>query len=923
MLGRMLAGRTGLSPVMVGRSSPLARLTALATGATAPAVALVAGEAGVGKTRLLREFTHALPPGITVLAGQADTNSLGRPFELVRTVLGVAQLPEGADLVAVAVAEIGSRVGSRGVVIFEDLHWADAESVEVFERLAASNLPILLVGTFRPDELTRMLPAADMLVRLDRRHTVQHYRLDRLSRAEVQQFLHAVYGRVVPSAAVEMLHTRTGGNPFFLEELLASAGDLDPDQLAVQPLPWSLAELVRRQLDGLSPDERRVVDATAVLGRGAAFDVLATVTGMTEAELIAILRGLVGRGLVIEDEPDQFTFRHALVRDAVEGQLLGRERRRLHEAALDALKETSCVELVALARHAAGAGHYEELIALAREGVDQYLEQGSTFLALQLALCALAEAPDDLVLLAGAARAAWLVGLNDESLSYAESWERHARTPEERCAALRVLARLHWERGDSEARWKAVDEIEALVPSLGDGVERGIALAHLAQAHMLDAHVTDAVRWADEALESVAGIEGDAARQVRAQALIEKGSALLDAQDHSVLGEEILRDGIELAEAVGDFFQAARGYNNMTKIIPANGPDGRDLVERLANAVERAGLEAMGQTNLALRRVDLAVAQADRPAAQELLSTVDLVPLERPGRRAAHLGAWPVASSATLAIEDGDFAAAVELIASLSDLFQEPGYEDRQWLAVLLLQIAVHAGDAAEVKTRWEALRRIPLSHVRSWPECVLEPIDAGVGAGIEPGELRGWVDQHRPLAEREPWFPLAEAWMLSAEGDTTAAIGSWDALLGPGEDDLGLPNWLLASARARYARDLRAVGRTADALAQAEQARRLLDRWPGWRRDAIDALLTRLRSASPVDGPVELTPREREVAALIAEGLSNAELARRLFISPKTAAVHVSNILTKLGMTGRAEVAAWAVRTGVATAVGAPGGRN
>ena len=94
---------------------------------------------------------------------------------------------------------------------------------------------------------------------------------------------------------------------------------------------------------------------------------------------------------------------------------------------------------------------------------------------------------------------------------------------------------------------------------------------------------------------------------------------------------------------------------------------------------------------------------------------------------------------------------------------------------------------------------------------------------------------------------------------------------------------------------------------------RQLLDRWPGWRRDEVDALLSRLDTAVAVDG--ELTRREREVAALLAEGLSNSELARRLYISPRTAAVHVSNILTKLGMTSRTEVAAWAVRNGLSAA--------
>ena len=90
--------------------------------------------------------------------------------------------------------------------------------------------------------------------------------------------------------------------------------------------------------------------------------------------------------------------------------------------------------------------------------------------------------------------------------------------------------------------------------------------------------------------------------------------------------------------------------------------------------------------------------------------------------------------------------------------------------------------------------------------------------------------------------------------------------------------------------------------------------RWPGVRKDRAEALARRLQGASTrLDG--ELTAREREVAALLADGLTNGQLAERLFISPKTAAVHVSNILMKLGMSSRAEVAAWAVRSGLAGA--------
>ena len=158
------------------------------------------------------------------------------------------------------------------------------------------------------------------------------------------------------------------------------------------------------------------------------------------------------------------------------------------------------------------------------------------------------------------------------------------------------------------------------------------------------------------------------------------------------------------------------------------------------------------------------------------------------------------------------------------------------------------------------------------------------------------------------------EAQLLEAEGDVEAALDRYLAAVRPG---LGFdPVWNRAGVHMGAARCLLALDRNEDARHHAEAAAALLERWPGWRQREAAALLRRLDPRPPPAGdgdPTALTPREREVAALLAEGLSNAEVARRLYISTKTAAVHVSNILAKLGMASRAEVAAWAVRTGIA----------
>ena len=412
-LNQVLGGRVGLSPVMVGRSAAYAQLrslmpTASVTVADLPTVALVAGEAGVGKTRLLRELVADLPSGITVLSGAADPDALGRPYSLAAAVLPGP--PSGFTDPDAVVARFAERIGDDpAIVIFEDLHWADAESATVIDRLAQLSCPrLLLIGTYRPDDLSRRLPGGDLLLRLERRHAVEQVRLDRLDRNDVGALVAAIYSSPPTSAVIEAVSTRSGGNPFLIEEIVAATGcrEGSPSDLLAARLPWSLEEAVRSQLEGLTTPERRVLEAAAVCGPTTRFEALARAADMPEDALLEVLRRLVDANLLVEADDDRFSFRHALVSDEVERQLLGRERRLLHERALEGLRSSGGDDLAAMARHAAGAGRFEEFVTLSRDAAQHYLAQGSTFQSLRLAADALSEAPDDPVLLAVAAESA-------------------------------------------------------------------------------------------------------------------------------------------------------------------------------------------------------------------------------------------------------------------------------------------------------------------------------------------------------------------------------------------------------------------------------------------------------------------------------------------------------------------------------------
>jgi DNA-binding NarL/FixJ family response regulator/tetratricopeptide (TPR) repeat protein len=923
----MLVGRTGLSPVMVGRAAELDRLVALAGARPVPSVALVAGEAGIGKTRLVQELVAAMPAGTVVLAGQADPGSVGRPMELFLDALRGADVGEHADLLAAvrdddrsadersrAAVELVRRLteGRVGLVVFEDLHWADAESLALIERLAEpEGGRLLLVGTYRPDGLTRRHPAADLLPRLDRRHSVTHVHLDRLGPREVSSFLAAVYGAEPSFRVVDALHTRTGGHPFFLEELVASAGEGRCEDLDAMPLPWTVAELVRSQLDDLEPDVREMVTTAAVLGRRVSFDVLAAVTCATEDELIRRLRVAVDAGLLVEGEPDVFGFHHEIAREAIEAGLLGREQRRLHEKALASLRGSASRDHVSLVHHARGAGRFDEMVDEARIGAQDSLSRGSPFQALQLAEVGLTEAPDDLDLLSAAARAAWLTDVLDDAMAHAERWLELARAAgeaSEQAEALTIRARIAFDAGDVEAMAAETDELIALLDDL-TVEERARAMAAIAQSYMLRELAEPTVEWADRA-QALA--EANDLPQVAVQAMIERGSMLTRTSRTDPKAWEQLEEAAEAAERSGDHLLAARAFNNL--LIHARrwrDPDGvRALIERLRVHAQASGYRVL---DVPLARGELAAMDGDLDGAIAALAEIDEV--AQVGRAQRTGNRWVAVMRAGLALEAGDLDAAARFTEDAKPITERtaPG------VIGLDAHLAMRRGDLAAARRHLARLLDAVRDEGVASASLTHDVMAAGLSAGMAPDELRpladlaGYYVGHR-LPDDDPWRRLHEAQLAEASGDVEAAASLYAAAAAGLADALDVLAAHRGTAHVGAAQALVALGRLDEARVHAQAAAPHLARWRGWRVDQLRAVERRLGlSDGEVTGPAALTPREREVAALLAEGLSNSQLAERLYISPRTAAVHVSNILAKLGMSSRTEVAAWAAGGGLA----------
>ena len=925
----MLVGRTGLSPVMVGRAAELDRLAQLLGARRTPSVALVAGDAGVGKTRLVQELVARVPAGTMVLAGQADPGSLGRPLELFLDSLDGCRLEPYGDLLDVAgdrsrTAEERVRAGVElvrrltaghtGLLVFEDLHWADSESIALFEELAEPDGgQLLLVGSYRPDGLTRRHPAAELLPRLERRHSVTHLNLGPLSPSDVGALLTAVYEQAPSFRLVESLHARTGGNPFFLEELVAASGDVELEDLCDLPLPWTVAEVVRGQVDDLAPDARRIVSAAAVLGRRVSFDLLAAVTGTPEDRLIELLRELVGAGFLVETDPDVFGFRHELAREAIEGTLLGRERRRLHEAGLDALRAEGSRDYAAIARHARGAARFDDLVAAARRGAREYLAVGSTYLALRLAEVGLSEVEDDLELRALAAEAAWLAGMPAESIGHADRWLQLARDADsagDEAEALSLRTRLALDHGEKDLAAAFTDELIAILDNLPADEKRARAMAAVAQSYMLRDLRDPTCEWADKA---IALAEANGLPGIRLAALVEKGSALMTEPGTEDEGRALLEAAADEGARLGERVLAARALNNLVWHARRWAPDEvRDRLERMRQHAEAAGFTSLASGSYAEGAATLAAIEGDLDGA--------IAQLERRRGDRIQAGAanpdWLAIVQAGFALEAGDLAAAERYTRHTKPVRPRTAVA----VAGLDLNLAFRHADLPRARALLADL--LATSDERGgWlpADQVHDLLASGLRAGMPYAELRPLVERvtrwgGRPLDPASPWGRLLAGQVAEAQGDPEAAAAGYVAAAnGLRATDVELAGHR-GTAHVGAARNLIALGRLDEARTHTERATEILARWRGWRVEELDAVRRRFGLGAEIAGPDALTPREREVVGLLAVGLTNSQLANRLYISPRTAAVHVSNILAKLGKSSRTEVAAWAVREGLAS---------
>jgi DNA-binding CsgD family transcriptional regulator/tetratricopeptide (TPR) repeat protein len=1007
-----------MSPVIVGRRQELELLEAglaRASAGTASTI-VVGGEAGIGKTRLVDEFAaDARSSGAIVLRGTCvSLGEDGLPFGPIaealrdlRRTLGPEGLAGFIDAGTVELASIApelgaadqqqlgnrpdwaqtrvfealltlvARLGERAplVVVIEDLHWADQTTRDVIAYLT-HNLTterVLVVATYRSDELHRRHPLRAWLAEMDRAPEVSRIELERLGIEDIAAQLEGILERPPSGDLLDTIARRSGGNPFFAEELVAAGATGDHDQL-----PDTLRELLLVRVHALDDGTQEVLGCAAVAGAMFDHDLLVAPCQADERTVSTALRAAIAAKLVVTDSSTgAYAFRHALLQEAIYDELLPRDRREYHARYAEALDQRpvpdgalGASQLASLAHHATQA---HDLPLALRGWIDSARASARVY-----ALAEAAHAYDRAIELWDAVPPAsrpagidLLDILYDASMALIGAGQlRRARevaalaversSPERdplRAALLRErYARALWIDGDLTLGIDVLEEAVALVRDRPTTPESARVVASFAGLLMLRDHNARSIEVGEEALRMARSI---GAREVEASALAGLGVALVNQGDCAA-GLSMLREALRLAHelqmSVIDFH---RVYANLSSCLESCGEleEAVDVaLEGVAWARTRGLWRLQGtflesnaaSTLLELGRWDEArvlVERREQPITEgvaRLNNALVAGPLNvRTGRldqaRASLMPAYDQVRSIRDAQFTGPIYGGVVELAIAEDRFvdaqrlaiegmdrmdgsEEVGNRYRLELLWLLLHAEARIIDdargrrdtAAVESTRADAARWI--EAVRSW---ATKPAGPERGFGAEALGFAAMAEaEYRGIDGR----PDPDAW--------AAAGARWS--------DVGRL-WPLAQCRVRQAEAILATRRSrSEAVAPLAEARSIarslgavpLEAW-------CDSLARMARVGLPSDdgrgdrvtdgdgapsaeaptGDVNafgLTPRELDVLGLLVAGYSNRQIGETLFISESTAGVHVSNILGKLGVSGRVEAAAVAVRSGL-----------
>jgi DNA-binding NarL/FixJ family response regulator len=989
-----MGGRV-VSPIFVGRVEELDVLEAALGRAmnSEPAVVLVGGEAGVGKTRLVAELAArcaadgtrvltggcvpvgdgALPyapivEGLRALVGDLGASAvrglIGPSWpELARLLpaLGESQAgggpPSQASQARVFELLLGllARLSKETplLLVVEDVQWADRSTRDLLAFLVRNlrRERLLVVVSYRSDE-----PGTDwlgpFLAVLGRSGRAQRVELPRLDRAETAAQLVGILGAAPPAELVDAVFARSEGNPFFTEELLGSM------RAGSGELPPTLRDLLLSRVHALPELARQVLAVVAMAGRRVPHRLLAEIAGLEDQLLVQALRAAVtGQLLVTRRGEDGYELRHALLAEVIEADLLPGERARLHATYARALTErpeladaAPAVAAAEVAVHWDAAGEWAQALparvraGLAAERAHAITEADHHY---QRALTLWERVPepgqpgglDWVGLLARAAETAAFVAAPERAIALVErAIDGVDRTVEPVRAAV-LLAQLGFDHklaGREADSLAAFEAAERLLDGAPPSAERARVLAGHARELAATWHTTQAVSRCEEAI-AVARAVGAGA--VESHALSTLGACLDD------LGEldraiALHRQARRIAEQVGDAEAIVRTYTNLGHVLEVAGQI-HDAIDDAREGYQRAhqlGLErATGSyvaSNLAAgllstgqweecARLTAALVEVDSLCPFHLHTTRGLL-LTRQGEFTAArkefddaerlippAEQWSVwVGRAELALWDGRHEQAATAVAESLRWIAE--HDPEGVPAELLCRCFASALQLEADRAEWAAAQRRAddLAEARQRAAPVIAELDRLSNSSspqaripvVVCGLLLARAEQSRLEGRSNPerWEAAAVAWERLAYPfeATYARLRQAEALLASGPHHKHAETVLRPAHQTAVALGAAPLRREIELLAQRGRLR---------LEDHADTAQAPA-APSPV-ASLGLTRREREVLALLAEGRTNRQIGQALFITEKTASLHVSHILAKLGVAGRGEAAAVAYR--------------
>ena len=891
----------------IGRDDELAFLHAqrLALNAGRGGIVLIAGEAGIGKSRLLAEFARNLKKSRTRISVGQCLEFAQRPYGPVLDVLARLDPNGAADLAAhsqvehvEALAERFKRITNRfaAIVIFEDLHWADAATLEFLAYLASKidEMRLLMIGTYRPEHLED--GASGPLGYVARARRFAQIDLHPLDGPELRRFIDEALHGIELAANTRRAVARTSeGNPFFTEELLKSAVEqqASPHTLGrSRRLSQSVRAIVLERLQPLDEASRAVLAHAAVIGRDFDVTLLCETLAESRPAVLATLQHARELQLVDEETDERFRFRHALTREAIYDQFLQAQVRPLHRTIALALEaraaESRPIEPLAYHWWAAGdREHGSYFNERAGDAAGAVFAHDNAIAAYERALQLSAEgSPEAAALLAKIGRHRASLGSHriamttlaaaadilrecadfdgEAALRIAASQSAHLAGISDPCAPLeRSLERLP---GDAR-RARSVIRLQLAWHEAGIRFRVDVAARHLADIDRDTVFADDDLRRTYHSVSAlihclsgnVPGLRAEAAKALEA----DRTQARTDRSIWTEINTAMEFACLDLREEARVYFARAR----------------HDAVMQNSRNLE-AHVAAMSASMLFVEG-DLAGVRRNIDAATALRIDSAII--------RGHCAAW--GTLAGLALGDD---ALIDAWFDDSGIIHER--TEIEYFAAGYAEILHRRGRTTEA--------RALLHHAIAGGTIRRGVIDtfiaiARFGDDADIGRARELLVACTVAAVdvlEQPGLALFDAHVARRAGDHAAA-----------------------SARARDAaagfarRRAPLLEAAAHVLARNESAAIAI-----YQRLGATGCLQQLAAYADPQGPQARKPlhngiisrRESDVAALVATGAANLEIAERLSISLKTVEKHVSAIYQKLGFSTRAQLATWVVRS-------------